>query len=252
MLRLEYVISLFFIFSLTSNAQENVSSTDIKDELTCISSNGVPIHDMGKFPNRANPNAFKEQELTFCFPTAPRLTEGITRGLMTVGVSISGIPIRPYTAEYFDPKSKRGYSRNPSSGWRKQAMHYPRGLGIDLNNGHVDKSGLYHYHGLAKSFNESEENILIGFAPDGFKIIYSPKGPKSSWHLKTGRRPSSPGGVYDGQFEEDFEYRAQSGSLDECNGTNLNGVYTYFATLSYPFFPRCFKGSVNLNFMLRR
>ena len=131
-------------------------------------------------------------------------------------------------------------------------MFNPRSLGIDLHNGHVDKSGLYHYHKLRTASIVDKKEYIVGHAPDGFKIIYSPKGPKSSWHLKTGRRPSSPGGVYDGQFEEDFEYRAQSGSLDECNGTNLNGVYTYFATLSYPFFPRCFKGSVNLNFMLRR
>ncbi len=29
----------------------------------------------------------------------------------------------------------------------------------------------------------------------------------------------------------------------------INSVYTYFATDTYPFFPRCFKGIVNTKFM---
>ena len=169
---------------------------------------------------------------------------------MTVGVSITGIPIRPYTAEYFDINAKRGFSKNPESGWRKQAMHDPRSLGIDSYNGHVDKSGLYHYHGMAKNLDKTTEDILLGYAPDGFKIFFS-KGVTSSWQLKSGIRSSPPGGIHDGQFEEDFEYRAQTGSLDECNGKEINGIYTYFATNSYPFFPRCFKGKIHLKFMKR-
>ena len=73
----------------------------------------------------------------------------------------------------------------------------------------------------------------------------------SSWQLKSGWRPFPPGGVHNGQFEEDFEYRLESGELDECNGLKIDDVYTYFATTSYPFFPRCFKGEVNLDFLVR-
>ena len=251
MLKLEYVFFMFFIFALKTNAQENIYDVDIRGKMTCISSNGVPDHKVGKFPNKANPNKLKEQNLTFCFPTFPRLAENVTWGLMTVGVSIKGIPIRPYTAEYFDPTAKKGYSKNPSSGLRKQAMHDPRSLGIDAHNGHVDRSGLYHYHSIVKKFNDSKKDILIGYAPDGFKIVFRSSGMTSSWQLKPGRRSVSPGNTYDGQFEEDYVYRVKSGSLDECNGSKINGVYTYFATTSYPFFPRCFKGDVNMDFMVR-
>ena len=69
--------------------------------------------------------------------------------------------------------------------------------------------------------------------------------------MKKGVRSTIHGGKFDGQFEEDFEYVFNSGSLDECNGKKLNGVYTYFATDTYPFFPRCFKGIVNTKFMKR-
>ncbi|MEJ1992198.1 MAG: YHYH protein [Maritimibacter sp.] len=43
--------------------------------------------------------------------------------------------------------------------------------------------------------------------------------------------------------------RAGSGTLDECNSRMIGGTYTYFATDTYPFFPRCFKGHVSRDFM---
>ncbi len=251
MFRLKYTIFIFFGLTLITKAEESSVYTTVKGEMTCISSNGVPGHEIGKFPNRANPNKFQEQKLTFCFPSVPRLTTKIKWGLMTVGVSTSGIPIRPYTAEYYDPNAKRGYSKNSSSGWRKQAMYDPRSLGIDIHNGHVDKSGLYHYHSVSKILDASKKDALLGYAPDGFKILYNPTAATSSWQLKAGNRLSPPRGNHDGQFEEDFEYQFGSGSLDQCNGMEHNNVYTYFATDTYPFFPRCFKGKVNLNFMVR-
>lgn len=232
-------------------AHDNKSSTQTKGDMTCISSNGAPNHQMGQFPTRGNPHAFRTQKLTFCFPTNPSLTNKVTRNVKTSGVSVTGVPIRPLTAEYYDPNGRRGFSRNSASGWRMQAMHEPQKLGIDAENAHVDKSGLYHYHGVSDALVASQGGTLIGYAPDGFKIEYRPSIASSSWQLKSGTRPTAPGQTYDGTFEQDFEYKAKSGSLDECNGAMLNGTYTYFATDTYPFFPRCFKGQVNPNFMTR-
>ena len=244
------LIYILILCSFPLSAKEGLKNTLTRGNLTCLISTGKPNHQIGRFPNKANPNKFREQTLTFCFPTVPKLTNFVTWGQMTVGVTLNGIPIRPYTADYFDPNTRRGFSKNPSSGWRKQAMFSPRSLGIDLHYGHVDKSGLYHYHRLKSDVINNKEEILIGYAPDGFKIFYKAKE-KSSWQLKTGIRRTAPGGRFDGQFEEDFEYIFNSGSLDECNGKKLNGVYTYFATKTYPFFPRCFKGFVNTDFMKR-
>ena len=246
----KYISLSFICFTLSANAQENFNHAEINGEITCIFSNGIPEHEIGKFPNKANPNKFKTQTLTFCFPSVPKLAETVSWELMTVGVSTTGIPIRPYTADYFDKNTKQGFSKNPSSGWRKQAMHDPRSLGIDSHNGHVDKTGLYHYHGIKRNLDTNKENVLLGYAPDGFKIFYN-KDVTSSWRLKSGIRPTPPGGIHDGRFEEDFEYLPKSGSLDECNGKEIDGVYTYFATNSYPFFPRCFKGKIHLKFMKR-
>lgn len=230
---------------------DNLARLYTDGAMTCIASNGAPNHEMGEFPNRANPNAFREQDLRFCFPTEPRMASEITEALMTVGVSTTGVPIRPYTAGYYDPDGRRQISQDPSSGWRQQAMHNPRSLGMDSQNAHVDRSGLYHYHGVSSDFLASQPGTLIGYAPDGFEIHYSRDTAHSSWALKPGTRPTTPHGEHDGSYEEDFEYVAGRGDLDECNGRLVDGVYTYFATDTYPYFPRCFKGVVNPDFMTR-
>lgn len=123
---------------------------------------------------------------------------------------------------------------------------------MDAQNAHVDRSGLYHYHSVSEAYAASTEGTLIGYAPDGFEIHYDEDLTTSSWRLKSGTRPSPPFGAHDGQFEEDFEYRAETGPLDECNGMMVDGAYTYFATENYPFFARCFKGTISGRFMMRR
>lgn len=251
MTRLMFTVLLLANLPIMATAHDNVSNVTRQGEMTCITSNGAPNHDMGQFPNRANPNAFREQTIRFCFPTEPKRSSKLTEGLMTVGVSLTGVPIRPYIAGYYDPNGRRGISQDSSSGWRQQAMHKPRSLGMDDQNAHVDRSGLYHYHGVSPDYLSSLDGSPIGYAPDGYEIHYSPSTATSSWQSKSGTRPTAPFGVYDGTFEEDFEYRAQSGTLDECNGGLVNGTYTYFATDAYPYFPRCFKGVVNPQFMTR-
>lgn len=242
---------LLTLLPFSVQAHDNESSVYQEGDMTCIASNGAPNHEMGQFPNRANPNAFREQTLRFCFPTEPHMAASITEGLMTVGVSMTGVPIRPFTAGYYDPNGRRGISQNQGE-WRQQAMHNPRSLGMDDQNAHVDRSGLYHYHGVSADLMASQNSTLIGYAPDGFEIHYSPDTAISSWGLKTGERPTAPFGAYDGKFEEDFEYRAGAGNLDECNGVVVDGTYIYFATDAYPYYPRCFKGVVNPQFMTRR
>lgn len=242
---------LLVVGPTTAFAHENVSSVTREGAMTCIASNGSPNHDMGDFPNRANPNAFQAQSLRFCFATEPQLTNDATHGEMTVGVTLTGLPIRPYTAGYYDPSGRRGMGRDPSSGWRQQAMFDPRALGMDDENAHVDRSGLYHYHGVSQTYLQGLTDTQVGFAPDGFEIHYDPANATSSWQLRSGTRPDGPGGPFDGMFEEDFEYVPASGNLDECNGAMVDGVYTYFATDTYPFFPRCFMGEVPAQFMVR-
>ena len=59
---LRHVAYCFIILTLSANALENFKNIEIKGPMTCISSNGVPDHEIGKFPNRANPNKVKKQK----------------------------------------------------------------------------------------------------------------------------------------------------------------------------------------------
>lgn len=217
----------------------------------CVSSNGTPTHSIGTFPNKGNPHSFRAQSVKVCVDLNPTKTNRITRQANASGISLTGILFRPGTADYYDASSPRGFSRDPSSGWRLEGMGAADQLGMDRNNAHVDHRGLYHYHGVAKKLVSSLEGTQIGFAADGFAIHYVGSKAVSSWQLKPGRRASAPFGKHDGTYEQDWQYVAGSGNLDECNGGMVNGEYVYFATDTFPFFPRCFYGAVSRDFLGR-
>lgn len=114
-----------------------------------------------------------------------------------------------------------------------------------------------------------DQLVLSGYAVDGFPI-YSQWGygdPKaagsplkklrSSYQLRTGERPSGedgPGGSYDGTFNQDWEYVAGSGDLDECNARFSitpeypQGTYHYVITDTFPFISRYFRGAPDQSF----
>lgn len=62
----------------------------------------------------------------------------------------------------------------------------------------------------------------------------------------------SPGGHYDGTYVEDCEFVEGSDNLGDCNGAMVDGTDTYFATRTFPVFPRCFKGTLSADFTARR
>tara|TARA_B100001250_G_C19533470_1_gene671501 strand:+ start:232 stop:789 length:558 start_codon:yes stop_codon:yes gene_type:complete len=165
-----------------------------------------------------------------------------------VGVTLTGIPIRPSTADWYDASSPRGHSKNRASGWNLEAISpKKKGFGLDDNNAHVDRRGLYHYHRFNK-YLMKENSSLIGYAADGFEIHYL-KGKKSSWQLRKGSRKTSPYGMFDGSFKQDYKYVKASGNLDQCNGGVIKGKFVYFVTNTFPFFPRCHWGNVSRDFL---
>lgn len=231
-----------------------------------ISSNGIPDHEVGKFPNRNNPNAITPQNHRFRVPLNPRSALKSTAvGMNLFGVALNGVPFDPAAAEWFD--------RNPDSGWQYEALSGFLDLGMDFNNAHVQPGGVYHYHGIPDRSLESHHGndmSLTGYAADGFPIYArfgyriadnSDSGVtrlRSSYRLKQGTRPGGPGGRYDGTFVEDWEYVPGSGDLDECNGRfgatpeYPNGTYYYVLTDSFPFIPRLWRGTPDPSFFKRR
>ena len=121
-------------------------------------------------------------------------------------------------------------------------------LGLDQNNAHVDRRGLYHYHAKPTGLLKGGNSSLIGFAADGFEIHYVGSGARSGYTLKPGNRNGGPGGRHDGTYVQDWQYTGGAGKLDQCNGGTLNGKFVYFVTDSYPYFPHCAWGKVSRDF----
>ena len=232
-----------------------------------IRSNGWPDHTPGQFPNRGNPNSLSGQKYEFRVTLKPNIAAQPTPAQRSFfGVALNGVPFEPGTAE--------AWNNDRSSGWHYQAMSGHMDLGLDRHHAHVQPNGAYHYHGLPTGMIEraeakKSEMTLIGWAADGFPIyaVYghgaaaNAESPvrelKSSYRLKEGKRPqekNGPGGSYDGRFEEDFEYIAGLGDLDEFNGREgvtpefPEGNYYYVITNTYPFLGRNWRGTPDPSF----
>ena len=247
-----------------------------KDGFRYISSNAIPDHLPGVFPNSGNPNTIREQQLQFRMTLHPTFADELTHAVRyPMGVAINGVPFEPGTAEVWN------FDRD--SGWNYDAMSGKIHLGLDHSHAHVQPTGLYHYHGIPQGvvstrlqeLDGKKDMILVGYAADGFPIYTEygyrePNNPKSglkkltpSWQLKEGNRPHTgrdggPGGKYDGTFTQDFEFVEDAGDLDKCNGRHgvtpeyPDGIYYYVLTDTYPFIPRYLRGEPDPSFSERR
>ena len=239
---------------------------EIKDGFRYITSNGIPDHATGQFPNAGNPNSILPQQYNWKVTANPRAAS-TTHVAKLFGVAVNGVPFDPGTAEMW----------NGNFQWRYEALtgflSTRGGLGVDDNLAHVQPNGAYHYHGLPfgllKRLDYKSHPALIGYAADGFPIYgnYGYSNPndasspvkllKSSFHLREGNRPggnNGPGGAYDGSFAQDFEYVKGSGDLDAFNGrTGVTpeypaGTYYYVVTDTFPFVSREFRGTPDVTF----
>jgi hypothetical protein len=246
------LLLLTVVFALPPLAENRVEIA-VRDGYRTITANGIPDHETGQFPTRGNPNTIREQRYSFRVPANPAPAAQPSRlRMQPFGVALNGVPFDPGAAEWWDD--------DPQSGWQYEALSGKVNLGIDSNNAHVQPNGAYHYHGLPQGLirkrGDSSKMLLIGYAADGFPIYFEP-GARSSYRVKSGTRTSGPGGAYDGTFVEDWEYRAGSGDLDECNGRtsatpeNPDGIYHYVVTAQFPFVPRFYRGTPDPSFERR-
>lgn len=228
-----------------------------------ITSNAIPDHDPGAFPNNRNPHRISAQNLSYRVPLAPRQTGRASPiGMNAFAVAVNGVP--------FDPSAAEWWQRNRSSGWQYEPLSPKVDLGLDRHNAHVQPNGTYHYHGipagLVSDLSSSRHSKLVAWAADGFPVYVrygyaEPNNPSAgvrelrpSWRLKGGARAGGPGGSHDGTFIEDYEYAAGLGDLDECNGRESvtpefpQGTYAYYLTSTWPVIPRCLKGDGDRSF----
>jgi hypothetical protein len=244
----------------------------IEGAFRVVRSNGIPNHATGTFPNRHDPEPISEQRYVFRMPASPEKATTTTdlcplgKRTYRFGIALNGVT--------FDPSGPWYHGGNEYDWHFEATADVPRAaLGLDSNNAHTQAGGQYHYHGVPTGLVEvlratqPTGMLLLGYAADGFPVYASsvPSDPwdptsstidaRASYRLRAGTRPTAPGGTFDGTFEQDYEYVAGLGDLDECNGRDgvtpeyPDGTYYYVVTENYPYIPRQLRGSPDDSFL---
>ncbi|WP_405607472.1 YHYH protein [Polaribacter sp. Asnod1-A03] len=248
------VENYFESYSLVDGNYGTKTIVTVNNGVRIMVTNALPNHKTGEFPRKGNPNTISAQNRTYTFSTTPKLKDKPT-WVREPGVALNGIKFEPGTAEVVVCETGENY--------RVEALQDVIDLGLDFNHAHVQPTGAYHYHGSPTSVIENldtgKDLVHIGFAHDGFPIYYSKSGAyKPSYKLLGGNREGedcsysnpkqtidiSVGGHHDGTYGSDYEFVANSGDLDECNGTTIDGEYVYLVTNEFPYVSRCLMGEV--------
>ena len=229
-----------------------------------LQSNGVPNHNFND-GSRSFPNDLSEQSQDYeitAIPTFANTNTQLAIG-MDNGLMLNGVKFDLLAAACFGVGNEKIGCSDMANPWRFDPMFPANGFAVDSHNAHVQPSGSYHYHATPNAMFSAEsaiESPVVGFAADGFPIFGSwfndngiVRKAESSYHLKTGTRAAvsgypTPPGNYDGTYRQDYEYTDGFGDLDECNGMQVNGVYGYFITDTFPFIIGCLKGQMDASF----
>lgn len=248
-------------------ARSMVFEGDLKIDVTgdkCVfSTNMIPNHDFNDGGN-AFPNEVSAQDVQFEVTKTPTAAAQSTALSLTVdnAIMLNGVKVDLLAAACFGIGNEKVGCNDIDQPWRFDPMFAANGFRVDSHNAHSQADGSYHYHGSPNALfhddDDSAESPVVGFAADGFPIFGSYfddngtiRKAVSSYQLRQGTRPSGdgePGGSYDGTYRDDYEYVAESGDLDACNGMTLNGVYGYFITEGYPYVMACFTGTPDPTF----
>jgi len=246
------------------NAQTGCRVTvKVRNGVRTIASNGLPDFTPGTFPNPGCPNGISAQSYSYRLPIRGTSTSITPYAIpQPFGITVDGVLFDPYAAEW--------WNNDRNSGWQYYALGGGKNLGMDDNHAHVQPTGAYHYHGIPEGLLDvlgpSRHSPLVGWAGDGFPIYVrngyanakkagKVRAMRSSYRLKSGTRPSGPGGVYNGWFNEDYAYVEGSGDLDAANGRYgvtpeyPKGTYAYFLTEEFPAVPNAFAGRLASSFV---
>ena len=227
-----------------------------------ISTNSIPNHNFNDNSASFATNV-SAVSAEFRIPIAPDFAASTTPLSLTTdnAVLLNGVKVDLLAAGCYGVGDGKIGCNDINQAWRYDPMSPLAQFGTDQHNAHTQPDGTYHYHGNPQALFDQDpatESPVIGFAADGFPIFGSfindggqIRAASSSFQLKSGSRPTgagNPGGSYDGEFRDDYEYVQGSGDLDECNGMMRNGVYGYYVINQHPWILACYKGTPNSSF----
>ncbi len=221
-------------------------------ELVYILSDGVPDYSTSSFPNSENPNEVFPWQRLFRVPATPAPAEQITELSANSfdGVLLNGVLVQLRETGCAGADCGLPFSANP--------MHAPAMYGMDEHHAHTLPDGTYHYHGDPRDLYIDDGTLsgIIGLAADGYPIFgpwFDDEGiirkATSSYQLKSGSVMTEAGEYfYNGTYAEDYQYVADSGDLDECNGMEIGGQYGYYVTETFPYIMNCLRGTPDSSF----
>ena len=207
-----------------------------------VKSNGLPTYT--PVPIEYSPYTAKPIDYVFKIPRQRNITD-VTKHIRAsefIGVAIDGVPFAAPGSGKTHIFNGRIYTENDTL----NPTNYPSTDGSGL----VGKNGAFYYNSdpkLLYTKNPSQHSPIIGYAFDGWPI-YGPYGfansdgtgaitlMTSSYQISSTLRSNDT--LPDGTFIEDYEYVAESGTLDQFNGRECitpeypNGVYAYFITVN--------------------
>ena len=235
---------------------------------TCtLSSNNIPNHNFDD-RERPFPNNVAEVDRQLVLYRNPVLAAAKTELSQRSwdAIMLNGVVVDRLSAGCWDENRKinvRQGCNTQRAEWLIDPLGSDGFFAEDSHNAHAQPDGSYHYHGNPNAmFNDDpgpNGSPVVGFAADGFPIYGSyfldPKTgqvrkAKSGYTLKSGTRPSGPGGTYDGFYVQDWEF-TDSGDLDGCNGMTVDGQYGYYVTDTYPWILNCLSGKPHDSFRKR-
>ena len=237
-------VNNFSVYSWTSNESDRI-----------LVGNGIPNHEVGRFPNQNNPNTISEQNVNQRFTLCPVIVsetgESVRGQSQAIAYAINSVKFDPATAGRCNDDGECSLAQGQGK-WNIEALgHETFDFGDDMNHAHVQPNGAYHYHGMPELLidflGENKGMTLVGWASDGFPVYarYGFSDPnninssviplRTSFKLKDqpdSGRPSTltkliggkQGSSYPntpipmGAFTQDFEYIEGYGDLDQCNG----------------------------------
>jgi hypothetical protein len=230
-----------------------------------LESNNIPNHDFNATGNFASLTLATSQ--VFFLPRSPELANSTIALSQRQydAVMLNGVPLDILSAGCYKDGENVPFGCTIDDDWLSDPLSTEGAFGTDSHNAHTQPTGVYHYHGTPNAmFDATDDSVaspVIGFAADGFPIygiFFSDQSTgtirkaTSSYGIKTGSRGvesnSNPGGDYDGEYIDDYEYVSGSGDLDECNGMTVDGQYGYYVTDSYPWVIACFSGTPDDSF----
>ncbi len=260
--------------SITFDADVVVTATDTECTIT---SNSVPNHDFNDdtaaFAGGAEGATISATDTVSTVTRTPAIAAEPTPISTTLknGIFLNGVRLDIISAGCYRPTSadagedgNTGFGCSTADAWLLDPLGTEAKFGADLHNAHTQPGGLYHYHGgpvaMFDDNPSSEGSPVIGFAADGFPIFGSyfydnatgaVRKALSGYSLKDGSRgertDTNPGGDYDGEYVDDWEF-TNAGDLDSCNGMTVDDQYGYYVTDTFPWVIRCLSGTPDPTF----